>query len=111
MSETVVRVFDSIEVAERARDALLDAGFSNSRVHLVAKNDEAGPVESNFAVGNGNRSDESYGGNFAPAANRGDFLLTVETADEQEYQQALALLDDFQRARDQQQKPPPSMVF
>ena len=50
MADTLLRVFDSLTVAERAREALIASGISAAAITLDSRNDEAGPVEGNFAL-------------------------------------------------------------
>jgi len=50
MADTLLRVFDSFDVAERAREALIASGIPASAITLDSRNDEAGPVEGNFAL-------------------------------------------------------------
>ena len=52
MSHTLIKVYDDFSAAQNAREQLLASGFSSSSVHLSSRDDEAGPVEGNFTVGN-----------------------------------------------------------
>ena len=49
----LVRSFATLERAEAARSAVLSLGVSSDAVQLQVLQDEAGPVEGNFLVGNG----------------------------------------------------------
>jgi hypothetical protein len=49
----LVRSFATLESAEAARVAVFSLGVSPDAVQLQVLQDEAGPVESNFVVGNG----------------------------------------------------------
>ena len=51
-SVTLIRIFDHFADAERARTALLADGFAAHAVQLHTADDEAGPVQGNFTVGN-----------------------------------------------------------
>ena len=71
MANEIVKVFDRYEDAEQARSALLAAGFGPGQVRLQCNEDEAGPVEGNFLVGNGRRAGRG-GGVSSRAADHGD---------------------------------------
>ncbi len=96
-NHAIIRAFDRFELASRAREALLDKGFSAESVLLDVRSDEAGPVEGNFAVGNSPvESDEHvYGTNYARAVERGHCLVTVHTADPATAARAAAILAGF----------------
>ena len=80
MSHAMIRVFDVDTQAEQARDALLAEGFTSEHVQLIARDDEAGPVEGNFAVGNEpvESQHHTYDRNYAGATQRGHCMITVE---------------------------------
>lgn len=97
MANTLVRVYDRFSDAENARNQLLDAGFPASRVHLTSKEDEAGPVQGNFTVGDAStslggvrgaidslmgRDDHTYQHDYANVVQCGSFLLTVDVEDD-----------------------------
>lgn len=84
MGNTVIRLYDDFDVAENARNALITSGIPADKVHLVANEDEAGGVQGNFYIGNGNHDDESYKSNYADVKYRSAYMLTVDTADEQQ---------------------------
>ncbi len=90
------RVFRSFSDAQAAREALIAAGFDKEQVSLSARHDEAGPVENNFAIGNGaedpslgaapspdtgGESDNPYQRNFGGSVDQGVFVLTVDAGD------------------------------
>jgi len=90
------RIFRSLTDAEAAVRALREAGFDREAVNLISQQDEAGPVEGNFVIGNGQEdpslgsaltpdsggeSENPYQRNFGDQAADGIFLLTVETED------------------------------
>lgn len=108
MANTLVRTYDSISDADNARKKLLASGFPSASVHLASKEDEAGPGESNFAVGNADsgrgvvrglvelltgNDDDSYRHNFSDAAQRGTCLLTVDANDDDQLARASDILD------------------
>ncbi len=96
MANTVIRVYDRLSRAQQAREMLLRSGFDEADVQLVSKEDEAGPVQGNFTVGNAipqrrsgrlvpnqPRDDgHTYDSDYARPEQRATILLTVETADE-----------------------------
>lgn len=83
MPHTLLRSFARFEDARSARDQLVAAGLPASAVEVRSLEDEAGPVEGNFAIGNGRvarGSRDAYDLNFAPAS-QGTNLLVVEVED------------------------------
>jgi hypothetical protein len=101
------RIFENLEAAERARDALVAEGFVRGRIELTARQDEAGPVEGNFLVGNttrdtventefsrtlGGEGDNTYKHNFARTVDRGMYILVVEADDEAQCQRAAEII-------------------
>jgi len=83
MSNPIVRVFDGYDNAQQAREALLADGFAENTVALTINNDEAGPVEGNFYVGNTPIESEHhrYDNNYAKIEQRSQCLLTVDAPD------------------------------
>lgn len=85
----MVRVFDSFAAAERARAALLDAGFAAGALQFQVRDDEAGPVEGNFTVGNnayegGDKlpvGPHTYARNYARTVQRGHCMIILEIED------------------------------
>lgn len=110
MTNTIVRVFDRFSDAENARNELLGSGFSSSSVRLSSREDEAGPVEGNFTVGNkdtgtggisgffhslmGNE-DQTYERSYANVAQRGSYVLTVDANDDDQLARAAGIMDRF----------------
>ncbi len=94
MQHCLVRVFDVLEHAERARNALLEDGFDADALTLSIVNDEAGPVAGNFAVGNMPiESDRhTYGRNYAGGARVAQCILSVGTTDASRAVRADAIL-------------------
>lgn len=100
MNKQIVRVIENFQDAERARQALLDAGFDRDGIDISHTGDEAGPSESNFTVGD---SPEVKGGTdykdvYAPGLEIGKCVVTV-TADESQLGQAASILE-YHGARD-----------
>ena len=95
MSNIIVRLYDSFTVAESACNALLKSGFSVDDIHWTANEDEAGPVQGNFTVGNGNAKDPSYAGNFADAVHRNIYMIAVDAVDDVKGNLARNILDEF----------------
>lgn len=83
MNHAIVRIFDVYDHAQRARDALLAEGFASDRVTMSIANDEAGPVEGNFTVGNlpMESEDHTYDRNYAKSQQSAQCLVTVAAAD------------------------------
>ncbi|MBE3026337.1 hypothetical protein GQ37_009725 [Janthinobacterium sp. BJB1] len=104
---TLIRVFDHFADAERARGALLADGFAPHAVQLDAGDDEAGPVQGNFTVGNRDTltgrleraintvfggDNHMYGRNYGTTAFRGMFRLIVAVGTAQERERAHAIV-------------------
>ncbi len=83
MQQAVVRIFDVFERAQRAREALLAEGFAPADITVSIANDEAGPVQGNFTVGNlPVESDRhTYERNYAPTAQVAQCIVAVAAAD------------------------------
>ena len=83
MNHAIVRIFDVVDHAQRARDALLAEGFASEGVTMSIANDEAGPVQGNFTVGNlPTESDyHTYDRNYAAVHHAEQCLVTVNAAD------------------------------
>ena len=91
MAPGVLRSFESFEAAEAVRAELISAGLSADAVSIDVREDEAGPVEGNFMVGNGRglpidgpvvapdvAPETPYETNFSKVVTRGVYLLIVE---------------------------------
>ena len=101
MTGCLLRMYDSLEHAEMARNALLSAGYSADQVQIEAMNSEAGPVAGNFAVGNS--SDHSnhlgigdsgdYADNFKGVRQGAIIKLTVAVDSDSSHAQANQVLD------------------
>ena len=107
MPRALIRTFERYADAQQAREALLAAGF-DGRVELSVPDDEAGPLEGNFAVGNGRAAsagdarqpftrpgDDVYHRNFRHAPQRGMNLLIVQAEQDDEHERACAILDRY----------------
>lgn len=121
----LLRSFDSFDHAQSAREALLSAGLPAAAVRIEVLQDEAGPVEGNFLVGNGRPSpdaasraapgggpDAPYEANFAKVVTRGVYLVVVEAEDAAHRAKAETLLAqspgvDVSGVADQANTPPP----
>jgi hypothetical protein len=109
MATTLVRVYDRFLDAESARNELLSCGFPSSSVHLNVSEDEAGPVEGNFTVGNasmpadgtsssfrsGDSTDHTYEHDYAKVVQRAGCLLTVDADDDEQRNRASDIMNRF----------------
>ena len=95
MQHSIVRVFDVFDYAEHARDALIESGFTREAVVLSVRDDEAGPVEGNFTVGNNPMESEqhTYDRNYAETVQRSHCMITVQAADAEVAAHAVAILE------------------
>lgn len=106
----VVKVFSSMDAAEQARKALLSAGFSGDNVQLESTNDEAAPVEGNFALDRKDAGTDTLSGEVIPPSpdadhreakaprqpvQRGSLLLKVEAGDEAEADRAKGIIERY----------------
>jgi hypothetical protein len=94
----LVRSFAMLERAEAARTAVLSLGLSPDAVQLQVLQDEAGPVESNFVVGNGRAAPDdtsAYAANFADPVARGTCLLMLSTIPDDKRSKVEAALNEF----------------
>jgi hypothetical protein len=108
MSDHVIRVYDTLADAERARNALLAAGYPAEDVQMESTIDEANPTQGAFTVGNGDErpggiigaidhagggDNHNYGSNYADTAWRSTIILTVRVDSDQRHAQAQAVLE------------------
>ena len=103
--DPVVRSFDNLEAVERARAALLATGFDPDLVQTRVIQDEAGPVEGNFVIGNGHTAhggepgpvlagpEVPYEDNFHRTVTRGVHLLIVHATDAAARERATSALE------------------
>lgn len=97
MNHAIVRIFDVYDHAQSARDALLAEGFAPDGVTMSIANDEAGPVEGNFTVGNSpvESQGHTYERNYAKPQQAGQCLITVAADDESSAARAAGILARF----------------
>jgi hypothetical protein len=103
MADTLLRVFDSLDVAEQAREALIASGIAASAISINIHEDEAGPVEGNFVVDltgkptpsfdNPNR--QSAAGETRTPIQRSTCLLQVEVDNDRDGSRAAGILNRF----------------
>lgn len=101
MTDFLLRMYDTLDHAEMARNALLAAGYSADQVQIEAMNSEAGPVAGNFTVGNSSdHSDHSgigdsgdYSENFERVRQGAIIKLTVAVDSDSSHAQANQVLD------------------
>lgn len=118
MADTLLRVFDSFEVAEQARAALLAAGFSPDGIALEATGDEAGPMQGNFALdltekgtpARGSSIRQSDNSELRTVVHRNNCILQVQVDNDRDGARAAGILDhyaasDVSRSSDSRQKP------
>jgi hypothetical protein len=80
------------------KSAVLSLGLSPDAVQLQVLQDEAGPVESNFVVGNGREAPDdtsAYAANFANPVARGSCLLVLITIPNDQRSKVEAALSEF----------------
>jgi hypothetical protein len=106
-SAPALHSFSSLDAANAAVDALVAAGLPRAAMQVTVLQDEAGPVQGNFLIGNGqtthgrppdaNRTglEAPYDENFRQPAYRGGFLLALEGLDEAQRLRAQATLARF----------------
>ncbi len=94
MNKQIVRVIENVEDAERARQALLDAGFDKNGIDISHTGDEAGPSEANFTVGDSPsvKGGTDYKDVYAPGLEIGKCVVTI-TADETLLERAATILE------------------
>ena len=97
MNHAIVRIFDVYDHAQSARDALLAEGFPPDGIMMSIANDEAGPVEGNFTVGNlPMESDRhTYDRNYAEVPKVAQCLVMVAADDEAAAAKAASILARF----------------
>ena len=102
MAIQMIRIFDQYADAEAARDALLAAGYARDAVRVSVRDDEAGPVQGNFTVGNvteapGGTGEQNhiYARNYENVAQRGLCMVVLEAAGGPEAAAAAELLERF----------------
>jgi hypothetical protein len=94
MENQLIYIFDDFDTAECARKELIKFGFDAAGVNLEARDDEAGPVQGNFTIGD---NPEAAGGTdyhhtFANPTQRGLYMLTIVPTSPMQSNYAVALL-------------------
>jgi hypothetical protein len=94
MENPLIYIFDNFDAAERAREELIEFGFAAPAVNLEVRDDEAGPVQGNFTVGDNPAvaGGEAYKHSFANTTHRGLCMLTVAPANASQRDYAVGLL-------------------
>ncbi len=97
MLHAVLRVFDVFDRAQRARETLLAEGFEAGDISVNVANDEAGPVEGNFTVGNNptESPQHTYERSYARTKQVSQCIITVAAADAGRAARADAILAQF----------------
>lgn len=102
MAIQMIRIFDHYADAEAARDALLAAGYAREAVRVSVRDDEAGPVQGNFTVGNVTEApggtgaaNHTYARNYENTAQRGLCMVVVDAVEGPGEAAAAALMDRF----------------
>lgn len=97
MEQPVVKIFDVFESAQQARAALLTEGFDPDQIDVSVANDEAGPVEGNFTVGNSpiESDGHTYDRNYAKTNQTAQCLMAVAVPDAATAARADAILARF----------------
>jgi hypothetical protein len=94
MDNQLIYIFDDFDAAERARAELIKYGFDAAGVNFEVRDDEAGPVQGNFTVGD---NPEAAGGSdykqtFANPTHRGLCMLTIAAVSPMQSDYAVALM-------------------
>jgi len=101
MPAPLLRVFDSFEVAERAREALIVAGLPPDAIELRPPEDDGGPVEGNFLVdleekptpASDDPRRQTPQAELRTPVSRATYVMMVGVADETQARQAVQVLD------------------
>jgi hypothetical protein len=90
----LIYIFDDFDAAERARAELIKYGFDAAGVSFEVRDDEAGPVQGNFTVGDNPEvaGGSDYKKTFANATHRGLCMLTIAPSSPAQAEYAVALL-------------------
>ena len=94
MKQQIVRVIENMQDAERARQALMDAGFDRDGIEISHTGDEAGPAEANFTVGDSPvvKGGTDYKDVYTPGLEIGKCVITI-TAEEGRLDKAASILE------------------
>ena len=95
MNNQIVRVIENVEDAERARQALLDAGFDRDGIEISHTGDEAGPSEANFTVGDSPavKGGTDYKDVYTPGLEIGKCIITVTALDAAQAARAAQIIE------------------
>ena len=91
----IVRVIENFQDAERARQALLDAGFDRDGIEISHTGDEAGPSEANFTVGDSPKvkGGTDYKDVYAPGLEIGKCVITITADSDKQLEKAASILE------------------
>jgi len=94
MEKALIYVFDDFDTAQKARAELIQYGFGNDAVELRISDDEAGPVQGNFTVGDADHATPgtSYDSTYRDVAHRGNCMLMIAPGSPSHAQYAIALM-------------------
>jgi hypothetical protein len=94
MEQALIYVFDDFDTAQKARAELIQYGFDNDAVELRVSDDEAGPVQGNFTVGDSDHASPgtSYDSTYKNVAHRGNCMLMIAPSSPTHSQYAIALM-------------------
>ncbi|UGQ46547.1 hypothetical protein [Massilia endophytica] len=103
MADSLLRVFDSFDVACRARDALLEAGVAPEAIHMRPLEDDGGPVQGNFIIDlrdaptppRGSQNRQSAQSELRTPVQRNTCLMRVDLKAESQGVQIAGILDQF----------------
>ena len=104
MPPPLTLIYDTLEAASQAGSALVGAGFASERIVIDVHEDEAGPAEGNFILGNGRDTTrgigdpaawQPYASNFRSSRGQRTTMLTVEAADDALRDEAAAIAARF----------------
>lgn len=94
MEPPLLYVFDDFDLAQRARAELIQYGFGMDAVALRISDDEAGPVQGNFTVGDACHASAGtdYASTFGTVTHRGNCMLMIAPTSPTHTQYAIALM-------------------
>jgi hypothetical protein len=94
MEQPLIYVFDDFDLAQQARAELVAYGFDKDAVALRISDDEAGPVQGNFTVGDAAHATpgSDYSSTFGTVAHRGNCMLMIAPTSPTHADYAIALM-------------------
>lgn len=96
MVDTLLRVFDNLSVAEQAREALLAAGIESRAIRLASRDDDGGPLQSNFIVDSSDKPSRGWRSKqSAPQVQHTTCLLSVRLDDKRQGMLVATILDRY----------------